>query len=134
MTFHGNITCRENDNTKMPKYGNSAPDPQIFDFFLNLWIYRNIVIIRFQRAFSDFPILFQTQVMWIFVFWAQMVIQPQTPKFFIFLKTWNFQGLNNTLPTSSEPLSELGSNLIYNSLYFQYVGPENGRSINHVLL
>ena len=62
VTFHGNITCREKDNTKMPKYGNSAPDPQIFDFFLNLWIYRNIVIIRFQRALSDFPILFQTQV------------------------------------------------------------------------
>ena len=55
----------------MLKYGNSAPDPQIFAFFFeNDRCFRIAPSIRFQRALNEIPIMLQTQIMPIFVFWA----------------------------------------------------------------
>ena len=54
----------------LTKYVNSVPDPKMFPFFENDQCFRIVPSIRFQRALYDIPIMLQTQIIPIFVFWA----------------------------------------------------------------
>ena len=63
-----------------PKWPNMViwpPDCQIFDFFEFFRIFRNVLLIRFQRVLNDFPILFQTRMNYAYL----LVLGPQMPKY-----------------------------------------------------
>ena len=62
---------------KMPKYRNPAPDPEFSDFFENNPIVRTVLLICFQWALHNFPILSQTEI--IRDLGPNMEVRPQTP-------------------------------------------------------
>ena len=66
-------------------YENSAPDLRIFWIYENYPVVRIVLLICFQRAHNYFPILSQTQIIPIFVFWAQNAqiwkFGPRSPDF-----------------------------------------------------
>ena len=72
-------------------------NPKFLIFFKKLEIFKNVLVIRFQRALNDFPILLQTQVMRIFVLWAQMPkygnSTPEPQIFDFFKKLENFKNV-----------------------------------------
>ena len=39
----------------MPKYGNLVPRLHIFNFFIHLYFYHNMLLIKLMRAFTGVP-------------------------------------------------------------------------------
>ena len=94
------FSCFWAQNIQIWKFGQA---PEIFRFLKNYQIVRTIASIRFQRAFNNFLILLQTQIIPVFLFGAQngqiWIFGPAPQIFGNFWKISNYSnGLVNTLP------------------------------------